>query len=44
MPRSIILLVLIVIIAIGALFFLSSRAREVEPRPMEVDVTNAVGR
>lgn len=43
MSRVIILIVIVLLIA-GALVFLSSQAREVEPQRVEVDVTNAVGR
>ena len=43
MSRIIILIVIILIIA-GALVFLSSQASEVPTQPVEVDVTNEVGR
>ena len=43
MSRVVILIVIILIIA-GALVFLSSQAREVPTQPVEVDVTNEVGR
>ncbi len=44
MPRAIVYLVIILVILAGALVFLSSQAREVQTRPVEVDVTNAAGR
>lgn len=40
--RGILILVLIVIVIAGALFFLSSRAHQVPTQTVEVDVTNAV--
>jgi hypothetical protein len=39
-----VLLVLLLVIVAGAIYFLSSQAREVPTRPIEVDVTNAAGR
>ena len=44
MPRSIVFLVLLLVILAAAVYFLSSQAREVPTRPIEVDVTNAAGR
>jgi hypothetical protein len=43
MSRGLIFLIVILVIVAGALFFLSSQAREVPTRPVEVDVTNAAG-
>jgi uncharacterized protein (UPF0333 family) len=44
MPRSIVFLVVLLAIVAAAIYFLSSQAREVPTRPIEVDVTNAAGR
>ena len=44
MPRSIVLLFLLLVILAGAIYFLSTQAREVPTAPVEVDVTNAAGR
>ena len=44
MSRPVIFLIIILIVIAGALFFLSSQAREVPTKPVEVDVTNAAGR
>lgn len=43
MPRSVILVALILILLIGGAFFLSSRAQEVPTRPVEIDVTRDTG-
>ena len=40
----VILLILLLVVLAAAIYFLSSQAREVPTGPMEVDVTNAVGR
>ena len=37
-------LILLLVIIAGAIYFLSSQAREVPAKPIEVDVTNAAGR
>ena len=39
-----ILLILLLVVLAAVIYFLSSQAREVPTAPMEVDVTNAVGR
>ena len=44
MPRSIVLLILLLILIAGAIYFLSTQADEVPTAPVEVDVTNAAGR
>lgn len=44
MPRAIVFLILILVIIAGALVFLSSQAREVPTQPIQVDVTNDIGR
>ncbi len=44
MPRAVVFLIVILVIIAGAVVFLSSQAREVPARPVEVDVTNAAGR
>jgi len=43
MPRAVIFLIVIVLIAAGALVLLSSQAREVPTQQVEIDVTNAAG-
>jgi len=43
-PGPLVLLILLLVIVAGAIYFLSSQAREVPTRPVEVDVTNAAGR
>jgi hypothetical protein len=43
MSRAVIFLFFILVIIAGALVFLSSQAREVPTRPIQVDVTNAAG-
>ena len=43
MSRGLIFLIVIILIIAGALVFLSSQAREVPTKPVEVDVTNAAG-
>ena len=43
MSRGLLLLIVIILIIAGALVFLSSQAREVPTKPVEVDVTNAAG-
>lgn len=43
MPRSLVFLILLLVILGAAFYFLSSQAREVPTRPIEVDVTNAAG-
>jgi len=43
MSRAVLILIIIIFIIAGALLFLSSRAREVPTRSMQVDVTNAAG-
>ncbi|HEU5483179.1 MAG TPA: hypothetical protein VFU80_08835 [Sphingomicrobium sp.] len=44
MSRAIVFLIVILVIIAGALFFLSSQAREVPTQPVEIDVTNEAGR
>jgi uncharacterized protein (UPF0333 family) len=44
MPRPIVLLIVLLAAVAAAIFFLSSQAREVPTRPIELDVTNAAGR
>jgi hypothetical protein len=44
MPRGVIYLIILLIIVAGALFLLSTQAREVPAKPVEIDVTNAAGR
>lgn len=44
MPRSMFILILLLVALAAVIYFLSSQAREVPTGPMEVDVTNAVGR
>jgi hypothetical protein len=44
MSRAVLFLIIILVIIAGALVFLSSQAREVPTKPVEVDVTNAAGR
>lgn len=43
MSRGLIFLIVILVIIVGALFFLSSRAHEVPTHQIQVDVTNAAG-
>ena len=43
MSRAVIFLIVIILIIVGALFFLSSRAHEVPTNTVEIDVTNAAG-
>lgn len=44
MSRALIFFIILVVILAGALVLLSSQAREVPTKPVEVDVTNAAGR
>jgi preprotein translocase subunit SecY len=44
MPRPLLFLLALLLIAVLAIVFLSSQAREVPVQPIEVDVTNAAGR
>jgi hypothetical protein len=43
MSRAVLFLIIILVIIAGALVFLSSQAREVPSRSIQVDVTNAAG-
>ena len=43
MSRALLLILIIVVILAGALWYLSSRASEVPVQPVEVDVTNEAG-
>lgn len=43
-PSPIVLLVLVLAVLGGVIYFLSSQAREVPTRVIEVDVTNVAGR
>jgi hypothetical protein len=42
MSRAVVVVIAIVVIFAGALFFLSSQAREVQTKPVQVNVTNAI--
>jgi hypothetical protein len=44
MSRAVVLIIAVLIIVGGALYFLSTRAHEVPVKPVEIDVTNAAGR
>ncbi len=44
MPRPIVFLIVLLVAVAAAIYFLSAQAREVPTQPIEVDVTNAVGR
>jgi len=44
MPRFMLFLILLLVVFGGAIYFLSSQARELPTQPIEVDVTNAAGR
>lgn len=44
MSRPVILFILLVLLIVGALFFLSGQAQEVPTQPVEVDVTNEAGK
>jgi hypothetical protein len=44
MSRALVFILVIIVIVAGALWFLSTQAREMPTQPVEVDVTNAAGR
>ncbi len=44
MPPPLAIIILLLVIVAGAIYFLSTQAREVPMQTLEVDVTNAAGR